>query len=223
VTRTNVIIAIGAVALIALGALAISAYSQPELDTSNPLGLLSPLLAAIVPSLAAIATNTVPRFKKRWLALAGAILAALYYVIPLLIGLQQQSATSQQIALAATFISWLGTAAGLLGAAVAGIVLGIHQLFENRKQRQEKARIVHIIEQEVRAANGSATAIELGPAAYAVLTRDWGDDATSLVISRKDGRLIGLASERWPAQATVPMRELRIHHGGESDHIRVLE
>lgn len=209
--------------LIALALLAISAYSQPELDTSNPLGLASPLLAAIVPSIAAIATSNVERIKKRWLAAIGALIAAAFYVVPLYIGLTQQHASGQQLALAATFISWLGTAAALLGAAAAGIVLGIYQLTQNRAQNQRRARIVHTIEQQIRAANGSAAAVELGPVAYAELTRDWGDDATTLVISRKDGRLIGLASERWPAQATVAIRELRIEHGGESDHIRVLE
>jgi hypothetical protein len=84
--------------------------------------------------------------------------------------------------------------------------------------------VVKAIERQMSAAlasNVGATTVELGPAAYAALTEDWGESASRVVVSRHDGVVVGIASERWPVASTVPTLELVIVCTGEIDHVRV--
>src|SRR5919197_1546554 len=107
--RIAVVSAVTVVALVVLAVLSYSVYSEPELQTesTNWLGLLSPMLVGAVPVLASIGLYGVERTGKGKLLGLGALLAAGYFVVPLYIGLRQQSASDQQLAFAAMFISWL--------------------------------------------------------------------------------------------------------------------
>src|SRR4051794_10829532 len=108
--RALVVFAVAAVALIALATVSFSVYTQADLDaaSANWLSLLSPVFAAVVPTFAAIALGSVRRARAWRLIVGGALLAATLYIVPLYVGLKQQHATDQQLAFAATFISWLG-------------------------------------------------------------------------------------------------------------------
>jgi hypothetical protein len=220
--RTLVVGAIAAVVLVVLFIASFSAYSQQDLNepTNNWFALLSPALAATVPAFVAIVLHDVARARTWRLIVGGALLSAIYFTIPFYVGLRA-SATDLQITMAASFISWLATAAGLAGALFSAIVLGINGAFANRSENQRRSRILQAIRREAQAASGTATAIELGPLAYEAITRDWGDDAHTVLVSSVDGSFIGLASERWPAQISVPAVELPIVHAGSGEDVHI--
>jgi hypothetical protein len=221
--RAAVVFAIAAVAMIGLAFVAHGVYTQPDLDpsTANWLALLSPVFAGLVPTLAAIALRSMVRAKPWRLIVAAGVIAAVYFVVPLYIGLKQQQANDQQLAVAATFISWLGAAAGLAGALAAGIVVWIYSFYLNTEYGWRKARVFSTIERAVRASDGTATAVELGPDAFDAITADWGDDADRVVVSRVDGHVLGLASDRWPVTSSAPTVELKIIQSGAGDHVRL--
>ncbi len=222
-TRTLVVGTVAALALIALAFVAYGVYTQADLDpaTANWLALLSPVFAGMVPALAAIALREVVRAKPWRLIVAAGVISALYFVVPLYIGLKLQQANDQQLAVAATFIAWLGTAAGLAGALAAGVMVWLYSFYLNTSYGRRKARVFAAIERAMRASDGTATAVELGPDAFDAITADWGDDADRVVVSRIDGRVLGLASARWPVTAAAPTVELKIVQSGAGDHVRL--
>jgi hypothetical protein len=218
--RTLVVGAIALVALVLLFVASFSAYSQPDLNdaTTNWFGLLAPALAALVPALVGIALHDVTRAWR--FILGGALISTIYFIIPFYVGLRG-SATDLQITLASSLISLLATAAGLAGAITSAILLGINGAVANRGENQRRARIQQAIKAEARAASGTATAIELGPLAYNAITRDWGDDAHTVLVSTVDGSFIGLASDRWPAQSSAPALPLEIVRAGSGEHVKI--
>jgi hypothetical protein len=215
--------ALTAIALILLALTSFSAYSQPEFDTDNLFGLISPALAGAIPPLAAIGFGTARSLGSFRLLGLGALVSAIYFVVPLYIGLRAQAASDLQLSVASTFISWLAAAAGLAGLFAASLVIFVYNQIAAGREYQQTRRLVRAIEQQTaaRLRSGTPAAIELGPVAFETLTRDWGAEANTLVIARANGRYLGLASPRWPAKPAVPALELEIVHTGTDDHVQV--
>jgi hypothetical protein len=228
----SVVLAAAAVALVALATLAYGTYSQPELTAPETgpwatelrwLALASPALAAVVPAAAAIALRRSGSIGMLPLVALGGFVAALYFVVPLLIGLQR-SAPGTAIASATMFISWLAAAAGIAGAVAAAVPLWVDAQVRNWSITQHHARLVAEVERQLRPildSDRTPTAVELGAQSYAALTREWGTDATHIVVSRGDVTLIGISSPRWPASPTVPSLEIPIIQTDAGEHVRV--
>jgi hypothetical protein len=233
VTRSSLTAVILGVALLAAGicaALAFSVYSDPELsfDFSGPDGalrlvaVLSPVLAGLIPALTAMALGRTAAIGWPWLIGAGGVLGALLLGIPLAVGLIQQ-AGAQTLTAATMLVSFFSFGMGMAAGIAALIALWIESTIKTRRRRARRLRVIFAIERQLQGTDlTTATAVEIGPTAYAELIADWGVDAEGVVVRRRDGEVIALSSARWPAPRDEPIVELPIQRSGPDHGVRVI-